>query len=170
MQFYVGLNDLSETGLSIEFNACHDKFIRSFFDPLSVFIDDGVRVCVGPWSGFNFSVSQRASKIKAFSSRRSSLTFVESCVDFEFAHLSVLMVWRLPHWRFLATLNRGSTVVIDIRVSQREAKVIVLSSKGLIKWFAPCKASTTSSSLQPFRAQGGMWSDASITGYSRYHC
>ena len=36
---------------------------------------------------------------RAFSSRRSSLTqiFAESCVDFEVAHLSVLMVWRLPY-------------------------------------------------------------------------
>jgi len=38
-----------------------------------------------------------------FSSRRSSLTqtFVESCVNFELAHLSVLMIRRLPHLRFL---------------------------------------------------------------------
>jgi len=28
-------------------------------------------------------------------------TFVESCVDFAVAHLSILMVWRLPHQRFL---------------------------------------------------------------------
>jgi len=28
-------------------------------------------------------------------------TFVESCVDFEVAHLSVLMVRRLPYQRFL---------------------------------------------------------------------
>jgi len=39
-----------------EFNAFHDKSIRSFFDLFCVFIDDGVRVCVGPWRGFNFSV------------------------------------------------------------------------------------------------------------------
>jgi len=39
---------------------------------------------------------------KAFSSRTSSLTqtFVESCVDFEVAYLSVLLFWRLPHRRF----------------------------------------------------------------------
>ena len=56
-----------------------------------MFIDDGVRVCVGPWRGFKFSVSYKASKLsfRAFSSRRSSLTqtFVESCVEFEVAHL-----------------------------------------------------------------------------------
>ena len=36
---------------------------------------------------------------RAFSSKRSSLTqiFVGSCVDFEVAHLSVFMVWRLPY-------------------------------------------------------------------------
>ena len=36
---------------------------------------------------------------KAFSSGRSSLaqTFVESCVDFEVAHLSVLMIRRLQY-------------------------------------------------------------------------
>ena len=83
---------------STEFNACHDKSIRSFFDQFCVFIDGGVRVCVGPWRGFKFSVPQKLS-FRAFSSRRSSLTqiFVESCVDFEVAHLSVLMVWRLPY-------------------------------------------------------------------------
>jgi len=34
-----------------------------------------------------------------FSNQGNSLTqfFVESCVDFEVAHLSVLMVWRLPY-------------------------------------------------------------------------
>jgi len=39
-------------------------------------------------------------------SRKSSLTqtFVESCVDFEVAHLSVLMVWRLPYPE-IPTLN-----------------------------------------------------------------
>ena len=40
-----------------EFNACHDKSIRSFFDLFCVFIDGGVRVCVGPWRGLIFSVS-----------------------------------------------------------------------------------------------------------------
>jgi len=75
-----------------------------------VFIDDEVRVWVGLWRGFKLSVSQRASKLsfKAFSSRRSSLTqtFVKSCVDFEVAHLSVLMVQRLayPEFKF-PTLN-----------------------------------------------------------------
>ena len=36
---------------------------------------------------------------KAFSGGRSSLgqTFIESCVDFEVAHLSVLMIRRLPY-------------------------------------------------------------------------
>jgi len=41
-----------------EFNACHDKSIRFFlFDLFCVFIDGGVRVCVGPWRGFKISVS-----------------------------------------------------------------------------------------------------------------
>jgi len=40
----------------MEFNTCHDKSIRSFFDLFCVFIDDGVRACVDPWRGFNFSV------------------------------------------------------------------------------------------------------------------
>ena len=83
---------------STEFNACHDKSIHSF----CVFIDDGVRVCVGPWRGFKFSVKWASkSSFKAFSSTRSSLTLVESCVDFEVAHLSVLMAKRLLHGRFL---------------------------------------------------------------------
>ena len=58
---------------STEFNACHDKSIRSFFDQFCVFIDGGVRVCVGPWRGFKFSVPQKLS-FRAFSSRRSGLT------------------------------------------------------------------------------------------------
>ena len=50
--------------------------------------------------GSNFQLV-RSSKLsfKAFSNRRSSLiqTFVESCVDFEVAHLSVFMVRRLAY-------------------------------------------------------------------------
>ena len=46
-----------------------------------------------PWRRFKFSVSERVSKlsVRAFSSRRSSLTqtFIGSCVDFEVACLSV---------------------------------------------------------------------------------
>ena len=34
------------------------------FDLFCVFIDDGVRVRVGPWRWFKFSVNQRASKVK----------------------------------------------------------------------------------------------------------
>jgi len=52
----------------------------------------------------------RASKLsfRAFSSRRSSLTqiFVESCVDFEVAHLSVLMDWRLPYQEVPTLINQ----------------------------------------------------------------
>jgi len=66
-----------------------------------VFIDDEVGVCVGLWRGFKFSVSYKASKLsfKALLSRRSSLTqtSVESCVDYEVAHLSVFMVRRLAY-------------------------------------------------------------------------
>ena len=49
----------------------------------------------------NFQLVSRPQKLSfwVFSSRRSSLTqiFVESCVDFEVASLSVLMVQRLPY-------------------------------------------------------------------------
>ena len=73
---------------------------------------------------FQFVRGPQKLSFKAFSSRRSSLTlsFVESCVDFEVAYLSVLMIWRLPHR--IPTLKRGSTVVIDTGVSEREAKVL----------------------------------------------
>ena len=49
--------------------------------------------------GSNFQLERLKIEFRAFSSRRSSLTqiFVESCVDFEVAHLSVFMVWRLPY-------------------------------------------------------------------------
>ena len=39
----------------MDFNACHDESICSFLDLFCV-IDGGVRVCVGPWRGFKFSV------------------------------------------------------------------------------------------------------------------
>jgi len=58
--------------------------------------------CVGAFGkGSNFQLLRGPQKLsfKAFSSSRSSLTqtFVESCVDFEVAHLSVLMVRRLAY-------------------------------------------------------------------------
>jgi len=66
-----------------------------------VCIDGEVRVCVGPWRGFKFQLVKGPQKLSfgALSSRRSSLTqiFVGSYVDFEVAHLSVLMVRRLPY-------------------------------------------------------------------------
>ena len=72
------------------------------FDLFCVFIDGGVSVCVGSLGeGSNFQLVRGPQKLsfRAFSSRRSSLTqtFVESCVDFEVAHLSALMVWRLAY-------------------------------------------------------------------------
>ena len=77
-----------------------NPYLILFYPVLCVFIDDGVRVFVGPWRGFKFAVSLRASEIefRAFSSRRSSLTetFLESCIDFEVTHLSALVVRRLP--------------------------------------------------------------------------
>jgi len=86
---------------SIEFNACHDKSMCRFFDLFCVFIDDGVRVCVGTWRGFKFSVSLEGFKIELYGILKqiSSLTqtFVESWIDFEVAHLSVI----LPYPRFL---------------------------------------------------------------------
>ena len=72
-----------------------------------MFIDGEVRVCVGLWRG-GLKLS-----FKAFSSGRSSLTqtFVESCVDFEGAHLSILMVWRLPYPE-IPTLGLKSFLVL----------------------------------------------------------
>jgi len=53
----------------------------------------------GEGSNFQLVRGSQSRVFKAFSSRRSSLTqtFVESCVDFELAHLSVLMVRRLAY-------------------------------------------------------------------------
>ena len=56
-----------------------------------MFIDDGVRVwALGQGSNFQLVRGPQKLSFKAFSSRRSSLTqtFVESCVDFEVAHLA----------------------------------------------------------------------------------
>ena len=65
------------------------------FDLFSVFIDDGVRVGVGPQRGFKFSVRGPVIEVfRAFSSRSSmTQTFVEG--NFE-VDLSVLMFWRYP--------------------------------------------------------------------------
>ena len=65
----------------------------------------------GPWRWFKVSVSYikgpQNLSFRGFSSRKSSLTqtFVESCVDFEVAHLSILMLQRLPYQRFLPRQN-----------------------------------------------------------------
>jgi len=63
---------------------------------------------VGLWRGFKFQLVRGPQKLsfKAFSSRRSSLTqpFVGSYVDFEVAHLFIVMVWRLPY-PAIPTLN-----------------------------------------------------------------
>ena len=63
--------------------------------------------------GSNFRLVRGPQKLsfKAFSSRRSSLTqtFVESCVDFEVVHLSILMVQRLAYPE-IPTLRTGTTI------------------------------------------------------------
>jgi len=41
--------------------------------------------------------------------------FVESCVDFEVAHLSVLMVWRLPYPE-IPTLRVSRTALLKVKV------------------------------------------------------
>ena len=41
----------------MEFNACKDISICSFFDLFYLFIDYGIRVYVGSWRGFKFSAS-----------------------------------------------------------------------------------------------------------------
>ena len=80
------------------------------FDLFCVFIEMGLE-CVGGLERVQI-FSWRASKLsfRAFSSRRSSLTqtFVASCVDFEVAHLSILMVRRLQFsdlWEWKAVYN-----------------------------------------------------------------
>ena len=84
---------------SVEFNACHDKSIHSFLMMRSE--------CVWAFGeGSNFRGPQKLS-FKAFSSKRSSLTqtFVESCVDFEVADLSVLMVQKLAYPEIPTLIN-----------------------------------------------------------------
>jgi len=66
-----------------------------------VFIDDGSQCGwgLGEGSNFYFVRGSQKSGFRAFSSRRSSLTqtFVESCVDFEVAHLSAYSWFRHCH-------------------------------------------------------------------------
>ena len=85
-----------------EFNACHDKSIRSFLTCSVCLLMMGSECVWGLGEGSNFQLVRGPQKLsfRAFSSRRSSLTqtFVESCVDFdEVAHLFVLMFRRLPY-------------------------------------------------------------------------
>ena len=90
----------------MEFNiACHDKSIHIFLT-CSVCLLMMQSQCV--WTlgeGSNFQLVRGPQKLsfRIFPSRRSSLTqmFVGSCVDFEVAHYSILMVRRLPYGRFL---------------------------------------------------------------------
>ena len=70
-------------------------------------------VCVwGLREGSNFQL-EGLKNFKAFSSRRSSLTqiFVESCVDFEVAHLSVFMVRGLPYPEIPTLIGTRNLVV-----------------------------------------------------------
>jgi len=66
---------------------------------------------LGEGSTFQLVRGPQKLSFRALSSRRSSLTqiFVESCVDFEVAHLSAFMVWRLPYPE-VPTLNRSVPV------------------------------------------------------------
>ena len=91
------------------FNACHDKSILVFDLSYECLLMTGSE-CVGPWRGFKFSVSFRA-----FSSRRNSLTqtFVESCIDFKVAHLSIFMVRRLQYGRLLRLNNSVKSTQIS---------------------------------------------------------
>jgi len=52
---------------------------------------------------------------RAFSSRRSNFTqiFVESCVDFEVVHLSVIMVWRLPYPEIPTLIVKLKSKLVD---------------------------------------------------------
>ena len=84
---------------SVESNACHDKSICGFWT-CSVCLLMMRSECVWAFGeGSNFQLEGLKLSFKAFLSRSSlTQTFVESCVDFEVAHLSVLMVHT---WRFL---------------------------------------------------------------------
>ena len=64
-----------------------------------MFIDDGVRACVGPWRGFKFQLVEglKIEFLGIFKQKEQfDPNFFESCVDFEVAHFTILMVWRLP--------------------------------------------------------------------------
>ena len=71
-----------------------------FGDLFCVLIDDGIDQSVCAWAQMH---THSKLSVRASSSRRSSLTqtFIESCVDLEVVHLSILMVWRLTYQRFL---------------------------------------------------------------------
>ena len=95
------LSVLKSLTCSWEVSAYHDTSTHSFLTSSVCLLMMGSECVRGLGEGSKFSVSQRATKLnfRAFSSRRSSLTqpFVESCVDIEVAHLSILMIRRLPY-------------------------------------------------------------------------
>ena len=58
--------------------------------------------------------------------------FVESCVDFEVAHLSVLMVWRLPYPE-IPTLNAIACIcqtICDVNSSNVLGRLVQCEQKG----------------------------------------
>ena len=70
-----------------------------------------------PWGASNGPVQLVRGPQIWVSSRRSSLTqpFVESCVDFEVAHLSVVMVWRLPYPEIPTLSACAQALVLAVR-------------------------------------------------------
>ena len=89
---------------------CQEFFLLLLKDRIVSVLEYGfIMVCTdlpatGIGEGLNFQLVRGPQKLsfRAFSRRRSSLT--QSCVDFEVAHLSVFMIWRLLYPE-IPTLN-----------------------------------------------------------------
>ena len=76
---------------------------------------------------------------RAFSGRRGSLTkiLVESCVDFEVAHLSVFMVWRLsypevPTLKLVVESRNGADNLYGVHINMCIATFLLVPS--LYQW------------------------------------
>jgi len=54
-------------------------------------------------------------------------TFVESCVDFEVAHLSILKVWRWPYAKIL-TLNGHEELCSALHTACKQINMVKLKS------------------------------------------
>ena len=82
----------------------------------------------GPLERVQISVGQRALKLSFSRWSRLTQTFAETCVHFEVARLSILMVWRLPY------LEIPTLMLLDITREPKALNDVVKTSQDVL-WY-----------------------------------